>query len=187
MARPRKDKFTEISIEAENNTQQEIIYVSIPFFIKITYEIKLSKDNNKKPTYGTTDIILKRSIYDKTKIIKEFREKNLKVIKIEQLTIPFPDTCEKCYKKGTPIIEVKPNDFHYHYTIKSDSTKNKSNKPDEYWLIYEHGKGKKCRIAQFDMNNFLFKPTKNRINELHKHFYPMNLGKGVHLVNLLSK
>jgi len=47
---------------------------------------------------------------------------------------------------------------------------------DEYWLIYDHRtESKKCRIAQFDKNNFLFKLSKNKISELHKHFFPYYL------------
>jgi len=186
MARPRKDEFKEIRIESTQE-ELEVIDVSAPSFVKVTYREKISKHNDGKPIYGTTDHIFRSLYQTNDEITKLLQEKGMEVIKIEKATIPFSNICEKCHKKGIPRIEAQPNDFHYHYNITMQSKKNKSNRPDEYWLIYDHGKGKKCRIAQYDKNHHLFKPTKNRINELHKHFYPMNLGKGVHGVTLLSK
>jgi len=174
MARPRKDKYEETTIAFEKGTEHELVYVSTPFFVKVTYKVKVSEDNNGKTIYGITDVILKRSFSDKKLIKQEFKEKGRKVIKIEEHTIPMPNICEKCHEKGIPRIERKSNKFYYHYTPKSHSHKNKSKRPDEYWLIYDH-KPKKCRIAQFDKNHFLFKLPKNRTSNLQKHFFPYYL------------
>jgi len=174
MARPRKDKFEETTIAFEKGTEHELVYVSTPFFVKVTYKEKISEYNTGKPVYGITDVILKRSFSDKKLIKQEFKEKDRKVIKIEEHTIPMPNICEKCHEIGIPRIERKSNKFYYHYTPKSQSHKNKSKRPDEYWLIYDH-KPKKCRIAQFDKNHFLFKLPKKRISNLQKHFFPYYL------------
>jgi len=180
MARPRKDKFEETSIGFEKGTEHELVYVSTPFFVKVTYKVKISEYNNGKPIYGTTDVILKKSISDEKEIKKEFRKKGKKVIKIEAHTIPMPNICEKCHKKGMPRIERKSNKWDYHARagspfFRKEKERTEVKRRDEYWLIYDHGKGKKCRIAQFDKNHFLFKPSKNKINELHKHFFPFYL------------
>jgi len=62
MARPRKDKFEETSIGFEKGTEHELVYVSTPFFVKVTYKVKISEYYNGKPIYGITDVILKKSI-----------------------------------------------------------------------------------------------------------------------------
>jgi len=181
MARPRKDKFEETSIGFEKGTEHELVYVSTQFFVKVTYKEKIGEYNDGKPIYGTTDVILKKSISDEKEIKKEFREKGKKVIKIEENTIPFPNICEKCHKKGIPRIERKSNKWDYHARMISPITEEPKHKietkrRDEYWLIYDHRtESKKCRIAQFDKNHFLFKSSKNKINELHKHFFPFYL------------
>jgi len=87
MARPRKDKFEETSIGFEKETEHELVHVSAPFFVKVTYKEKIGEYNDGKPIYGTTDVILKKSISDEKEIKKEFREKGKKVIKIEENTI----------------------------------------------------------------------------------------------------
>ena len=177
MTRPRKDKFEETSIRFEKETEHELVYVSTPFFVKVTYKEKIGEYNDGKQIYGTTETILKRSISDEKEIKKEFREKGKNVIKIEEHAIPFPNICEKCHTKGIPRIERKSNKIDYHYRVESESHKNKTNRREEYWLIYDHRKeSKKCRIAQFDKNHFLFKLPKNKISELHKHFFPFYLG-----------
>ena len=180
MARPRKDRFEETSIGFKKETEHEIVYVSVPFFVKVTYKVKVSEDKDGIILCGTTETILKKSISDEKEIKKEFREKGKKVVKIEENTIPFPNICEKCHKKGIPRIERKSNKFDYHSRTPDTLTeppkhKIETKRRDEYWLIYDHGKSKKCRIAQFDKNHFLFKLSKNKINELHKHFFPYYL------------
>ena len=174
MARPRKDEFKKITIRFDKKTEHELVHVSVPFFLKIIYEEKISEDDNGKAVYGTDDIILKRSIFNKKMIIKEFEELHLKVIEIKRFTFPLPNICEKCHAKGTPRIEVQPNDFYYHYNETMDSKKNKSNRPDEYWLVYDH-RPKKCRIAKFDISHLLLIPPKNRPSNLIKHFFPYYL------------
>ena len=181
MARPRKDKFEETSIGFEKGTEHELVYVSTPFFVKVTYKEKIGEYNDGKPIYGTTDVILKKSISDEKEIKKQFLEKGMKVIKIEENTIPFPNICEKCHEKGIPRIERKSNKIDYHAREIAPFTEEpkhriKTKRRDEYWLIYDHRtESKKCRIAQFDKNHFLFKLSKNKINELHKHFFPFYL------------
>ena len=173
MARPRKDKFEETSIAFEKGTEHELVYVSNPSFSKITYKVKVSEDLNGKALYGTSDQTIRTLHYTDDEVKKLFREKNAEVIKIEKATIPLPNICEKCHEKGTPRIERKSNK-DYHYRVGTRSRKTNTNRLDEYWLIYDH-KTKKCRIAQYDKNHFLFKNSKNKINELHKHFFPFYL------------
>lgn len=172
--RPRKDKFEETSYEFRKGTEHELVYVSNPSFSKVTYKVKVSEDLNGKALYGTSDQIIRTLHYTDDEVKKLFQEKNAEVIKIEKATIRLPNICEKCHEKGIPRIEKKSNKTDYHYRSKTDTSKTDTNRPDEYWLIYDH-KTKKCRIAQYDKNHFLFKNSKNRITELHKHFFPYYL------------
>ncbi len=172
--RPRKDKFEKTSIGYEKGTEHELVYVSNPSFSKITYKVKVSEDLNGKTLYGTSDQTIRTLHYTDDEVKKLFREKDMIVTKIEKATIPLPNICEKCHKKGIPRIERKSNKIDYHYRVETESHENKTNRRDEYWLIYDH-KTKKCRIAQYDKNHFLFKNSKNKINELHKHFFPFYL------------
>ena len=172
--RPRKDKFEETSIGFKKGTGHELVYVSNPSFSKITYKVKVSEDLNGKALYGISDQTIRTLHYTDDEVKKLFREKDMIVTKIEKATIPLPNICEKCHTKGVPRIERKSNKIDYHYRVESESHKNKTNRREEYWLIYDH-KPKKCRIAQFDKNHFLFKNSKNRIIELHKHFFPFYL------------
>ena len=177
MARPRKDKFVETTINFEEGTEFELVDVSVPSYCKITYKIPISKDSNGKSLYGTTETILKKSISDK-QIKKEYQEKGMIIIKIEQATIRFRNFCEKCKRNGNPIIERKSNKYDYHAREIAPLTEDPKhrievNRPDEYWLIYHHKTApKKCRIMQFDINNFVFKSSKNNIREIYKHIFP---------------
>jgi len=182
VARPRKDRFEETSIDFEKGTEHELVYVSAPFFLKVTYKEKIGKYNNGKSIYGTRDEIVRYLHYTKDEIKKEFQKKGLEVIKFEEATIPLPNICEKCHRKGMPRIERKSNKFDYHpravssYFRESGTVKTEVNRSDEYWLIYNHKtKPNKCRIAEFDKNHFLFKLSGNKISELHKHFFPFYL------------
>jgi len=177
MARPRKDKFEETSINFEEGTEFELVYVSVPSYAKITYKIPSSKDTNGKTLYVTTTEYAKRSISD-SQIRKEYLEKDKIVIKIEKATIPFRNFCEKCQRNGTPIIERKSNKYDYHAREIAPLTEDpkhriETNRLDEYWLIYNHKTApKKCRIMQFDINNFVFKSSKNNVREIYKHIFP---------------
>ena len=186
MARPRKDNFKEIRIESIERTELEVVDVSVPSFVKVTYKEKIGEYNNGKSIYGTTDQIVRSLNQTNDEITKILQEKGKEVIKIEKATIPLPNICEKCHEKGTPRIDRQPNPFYYHYTIKN-GIKNKSNRPAEYWLVYDHKTKPNCRIAQFDKNHFLFIRPKNRKDNLRNHFYPIYLGKGIHGVTLLNK
>ncbi len=175
MARPRKDRFEETSIDFEKGTEHELVYVSAPFFLKVTYKEKIGKYNNGKSIYGTKDEIVRYLHYTKDEIKKEFQKKGLEVIKFEEATIPLPNICEKCHRKGIPRIEKKSNKIDYHERA-GRGHRFKTNRPDEYWLVYDHKtKPNKCRIAEFDKNHFLFKLSGNKISELHKHFFPFYL------------
>ena len=177
MARPRKDKFVETTINFEEGTEFELVDVSVPSYVKKTYKIRTSEDTNGKPLYATTEIIIKKSISDK-QIKKEFQEKDMTVIKTEEATIRFRNFCEKCQRNGTPIIERKSNKYDYHAREIDPLTEEpkhriETNRPDDYWLIYYHKTApKKCRIMQFDINNFVFKSSKNNIREIYKHIFP---------------
>jgi len=173
--RPRKDKFEETSIRFEKETEHELVYVSNPSFSKITYKVKVSEDLNGKALYGNSDQTIRTLHYTDDEVKKLFREKDMIVTKIEKATISLPNICEKCHDKGIPRIEKKSNKIDYHYRVKTDTHKTQTNRTDEYWLIYKHKTKPKCRIAKFDKNHFLFISPKNRIIELHKHFFPFYL------------
>jgi len=175
MVRPRKDKFEETSIGFKKGTEHEIVHVSMPFWSKVTYKVKISEDNNGKAIYGTSDQIIRSLHQTKDEITKIFQKNGMIVITIEEATIRLPNICEKCHKKGIPRIEKKSNKTDYHYRVETHMTKTETDRPDEYWLIYDHKTEPKCRIAQYDKNHFLFKKPNNRISELHKHFYPFYL------------
>jgi len=191
MARPRKDKFKEIRIESIERTELEVVDVSTPSFVKVTYKEKIGKYNDGKPIYGTTDQIIRSLHQTNDEITKILQEKGMEVIKIEKATIPLPNICEKCHEKGTPRIDKKSNEWDYHAREISPidgepKHKVQTNRPDEYWLVYVHKTKPNCRIAQFDKNHFLFIRPKNRKDNLRNHFYPIYLGKGVHGVTLLN-
>jgi len=177
MARPRKDKFEETTINFEEGTEFELVDVTVPSYAKVTYKVKVSEDNNGKPLYGTTERIEKRSISDK-EIKKEFQKQGMTIIKTEEATIKFRNFCEKCQRNGIPAIQKKSNKYDYHARKIAPLTeepkhKNKTNRPDDYWLVYSHKTSpKKCRIMLFDINNFQFKSSKNKVREIYKHIFP---------------
>ena len=176
--RPRKDKFEEVSYEFRKGTEHELVYVSNPSFSKITFKSVIGKYNDGKAIFGTSDQIIRTLHYTEDEVKKLFQEKNAEVIKIEKATIPLPNFCERCGRKGMPRIERKSNKREYHYNVKQNSTIIETNRPDDYWLIYNHKtKPLKCRIAIFDVSHFLFKNPKNRTSELRKHFFPYYLEK----------
>ena len=192
MARPRKDKFKEIRIESIERTELEVVDVSTPSFVKVTYKEKIGKYNDGKPIYGTTDQIVRSLYQTNDEITKIFQEKGMTVIKIEKATTQLPNICEKCHEKGTPRIDKKSNKLDYHareIAPLGEDPKHRiqTNRPDEYWLVYDHKTKPNCRTAQFDKNHFLFIRPKNRKDNLRNHFYPIYLGKGVHGVTLLNE
>jgi len=181
MGRNRKNKseefFTSNNFEIKHNLSQ----VKIPFWVNVTYKVKVSEDNDGKPIYGTTDQIVRYLHYTKDEITKKFQEKGFEVINFEQVTVPFPDLCPQCRKIGIPKIEKYSNKYDYHprrgspMFRKSGTEKTEVNRPDQYYLTYDHkinGKLKKCKIAKFDINHMLFINAPNKINEIHKHFFP---------------
>lgn len=173
--RQRKDKFEQVSYGFEPLTEHELVQVSVQSHSKITYEMKVSEDLDGKDLYATTDQTIRTLHYTDDQIKKLFREKGMIVTKIEKATIPLPNICVKCNKKGIPRIEKKSNK-DYHYRVGTRSRKTDTNRPDEYWLVYDH-QPKKCRIAQYDKNHFLFKNPKDKSINLQKHFFPRYLEK----------
>jgi len=174
MGRPRKDKFEETSYAFRKGTEHERVHVSSPSFSKITFKTKVAKDNRGKTYYGTSDQIIRTLYYTNDEIKKLFREKNAEVIKIEKATIQLPNICERCDKKGVPVIQKKSN---YDNRVRTrTNSPSRTNRDDEYWLYYQHTT-KRCMIAQYDKNHHLFIKPKNRITELHKHFFPYYLEK----------
>ncbi len=181
MGRHRKNKSEEFFIANNYEVKHNLSHVKIPFFLKVIYKVKISEDNNGKPIYGTTDQIVRYLHYTKDEITKKFQEKGLKIINFEQVTVPFPDLCPQCRRIGIPKIEKYSNKYDYHprrgspMFRESGTQKTKVNRPDQYYLTYDHkinGKLEKCKIAEFDKNHMLFKLTSNKINEIHKHFFP---------------
>ena len=178
--RQRKDKFEQVSYGFEPLTEHELVQVSVQSHSKITYEMKVSEDLDGKDLYATTDQTIRTLHYTDDQIKKLFREKGMIVTKIEKATIPLPNICVKCNKKGIPRIERKSNAIDYHARESPDSDTGHhithTNRPDEYWLVYDH-QPKKCRIAKYDKNHFLFKNPKDKSINLQKHFFPRYLEK----------
>jgi len=177
MGRYRKNKSEEFIID-NSETKHPLSEIKIPFWLKATY--KEMKDG--KPIYaGTTDQPVRYLHYTKDEIIKHFQKKGLEIISFEEIVMPITDLCEKCHNIGIPKIEKYSNKYDYKprraspYFRKEGTQKTEVNRPDEYYLTYDHkidGKLKKCKIAKFDKNHMLFINSSNRIIELHKHFFP---------------
>jgi len=169
MGRPRENKSEEFSI-VNNVVKHSFSKVKVPFFHKVTCKVEISKDNSGQPIYATTE-----------KIINKSQEKDFDVINSEPFTIALADLCPNCHTLGIPKVDRKSNQYDYHARAisplfrKEGEHKTKVNRADEYRLVYDHkvdGKLHKCIIATFDSDNFLFKNNSNKINELHKHFFP---------------
>jgi len=176
MGRPRKDKFDEVSYAFRKGTEHELVKVSIPFWLNVTYKIKAGKYNDGKPIYATTTELVSDLNHTKDEIRKSFQEKECEVMKFEDFTTKLPNICERCGRTGTPIIQKKSNYDMRHRTRTEHPSR--SNRPDEYWLNYQHTvKPKICRIAKFDIEHFRFNNPKNRITKLDKHFFPRYLEK----------
>ena len=169
----RKDKFEEISYAFVKGTEHELVYVSVPSHSKVSFKTKVAQDNRGKSFYGTSDQTIRTLHYTNAEVKKLFREKNAEVIKIEKATIRLPNICAKCHDKGIPRIEKQHRNIDYHTRL-GRGHRFETNRPDEYWLVYDH-KTKKCRIAIFDKYHFLFKTPKNKMIQLHKHFFPFYL------------
>ena len=171
--RKRKDEFEEVSYENREETKHELVQVTAPFWLNATFMDKYG--------CGTGTQLVRYLHYTKDEIRKHLQEKlEYKIIKFEKATIPFPNICAKCHEKGIPRIERKSNAIDYHARESHDSDTGHhitpTNRPDEYWLVYDH-QPKKCRIARFDINHFLFITPKNKMIQLHKHFFPFYLEK----------
>ncbi len=175
MGRLRKNKFEEATIAYEKGTEFEQNHVKIPFFVNVTYKVPILEEKNGKKHYGITTNLLKKDISEKDAIIKAFQKEGKKVINIEEFTIPFSDLCPNCNRKGVPKVERKSNKIDYHARVRDTFTEPlkhtvKTNRPDEYWLTFDHEKKpKKCRIAQWDKNHFLFKKKGKTYTELLKY------------------
>ncbi len=178
MGRHRKNKFEEATIAYEKGTEFEQNHVKIPFFVNVTYKVPILEEKNGKKHYGITTNLLKKDISEKDAIIKAFQKEGKKVINIEEFTIPFSDLCPNCNRKGVPKVERKSNKIDYHARVRDTFTEPpkhtvKTNRPDEYWLTFDHDtKPKKCRIAQWDKNHFLFKKKGKAYAELLKYTMP---------------
>jgi len=180
MGRNRKNKFEKTSLRFETErTDFELHHVKVPFFVNVTYKEPISPD---KKYYGTATEIVTKDISKKDEIIKDFQKDGSKeVLNVEEFTIRFSDDCPKCNRKGIPKVELKSNKFDYHARAISPLTelpkhKNLVNRPDEYWLCYDHEtKPKKCRVAKWDKNHFTFTKNGKIYTKLRKYILPYYL------------
>ena len=178
MGRNRKNEFEESSIAFKKGTKFERNLVKVPFFVNVTIKDKIGKYNDGKPIYGTTTIMLKRNISEKDEIIKQLQKNSAReVLKVEEFPIQFSSLCPNCNRHGIPKVERKSNKIDYHARVSPDSDTGHhitpTNRPDEYWLCYDHEtKPKKCRIAQWDKNHFLFKKNGRVYTGLMKYMMP---------------
>jgi len=178
MGRNRKNKFEETSIGNETGTEFELNHVKMPFWVNVTYKDSLGKYDNGEIIYGDATILVKRDISEKDEIIKAFQKTDYKIKNIEEFTIRFSDLCPECDRKGIPKVEGKSNKFDYHAREIAPLTeepkhKIEVNRPDEYWLCYDHEtKPKKCRVAKWDKNRFTFTKHNKIYNKLRKYILP---------------
>ena len=174
MGRNRKNKFEESSIAFKKGTEFERSHVKVPFFVNVTIKDKIGKYNDGKPIYGTTTIMLKRDISEKDEIIKQLQKYGTReVLKVEEYPIQFSSLCPDCNRHGIPKVERKSNKTDYHYRVETRKRETVVNRPDEYWLCYDHKTTpKKCRIAQWDKNHFLFKKNGRAYTGLMKYMMP---------------
>jgi len=123
----------------------------------------------EKLLFWSGEIFLK-----KDEIIKALQKDGSKeVLNVEEFTIRFSDLCPTCNRKGIPKVEREPNKIDYHYRVKTKTHKTPTNRPDEYWLTYDHKTyPKKCKITQWDKNHFLFKKKGKAYTELLKYMMP---------------
>lgn len=178
MGRNRKNEFEESSIAFKKGTEFERNLVKVPFFVNVTIKDKIGKYNDGKLIYGTTTIMLKRNISEKDEIIKQLQKNSAReVLKVEEFPIQFSSLCPNCNRHGIPKVERKSNKIDYHARVSPDSDTGHhitpTNRPDEYWLCYDHKTTpKKCRIAQWDKNHFLFKKNGRVYTGLLKYMMP---------------
>ena len=178
MGRNRKNESEESSIGSKPGTEFEVNQVKMPFWVNVTYQDKISEDNDGEPIYGTAEVLVKKDISEKELIIKDFEKEGYKEISVKEFTVPFADLCPKCDRKGIPKIERKSNKFDYHARelapLTEDSKhKTPTNRPDEFWLCYDHKeKPTKCRVTKFDKNHLTF-TNKGKVNhDIQKYILP---------------
>ena len=170
MGRNRKNKFEESSIGFEWETEFDLNHVKVPFLVNVTYKVPITED---KKFYGTTTVLVKSDISEKNEIIEKFqKDSDKEVLNIEPFTIPFSDLCPECDRKGIPKVEPKNNKFDYHYKVGTRFSKTEVNKPNEYWLCYDHKtKPYKCRVAKWDKNRIVFTKHGKIYNKLRKYIF----------------
>ena len=171
MGRNRKNKVEESSIRFEWGTEFDLNHVKVPFWVNVTYKTPITKD---KKFYGTTTVLIKKDISEKDEIIKEFQKDGTnEVLNVEEFTIRFSDLCPECDRKGIPKVERKSNEFDYHTRAETGLHKKPTDRPDEYWLCYDHKtKPYKCRVAKWDKNRIVFTKYGKIYNKLRKYIFP---------------
>jgi len=175
MGRNRKNKFEESYIVLKDDqTEFELNQVKVPFWANVTYKEKIGKYNDGRSIYGETTVMIKKDISKKDEVIKEFqKDGNREVLNVEEFTFRFSDLCPDCNRNGIPKVEKKSNEIDYHYRVKTETHKTKTNRRDEYWLTFDHEtKPKKCRIAKWDKNHLTFTKNGKVYNKLRKYFFP---------------
>ena len=178
MGRKRKNEFEESSIRFESGMEFQLNHVKVPFWVNITYKEKIGEYNDGKSIYGTTTIMNKRDISEKYEIIKELQKDGYReVLNVEEYTIRFSDLCPNCNRKGIPKVERKSNIIDYHTRAETGSHNNPTNRPDEYWLCYDHKeKPYKWRVAKWDKDRFTFIKYNKVYNKLRKYIFPHYIG-----------
>ena len=171
MGRKRKNKVVESSIGFEWETEFDLNHVKVPFWVNVTYKIPITPN---KQHYGTTTVLVKSDISKKNEVIEKFqKDSDKEVLNIEPFTIPFSDLCPECDRKGIPKVERKSNEFDYHTRAETGLHKKPTDRPDEYWLCYDHKtKPYKCRVAKWDKNRIVFTKYGKIYNKLRKYIFP---------------
>lgn len=142
MGRKYTNKSEDFFINNSSN-KTTLTHMKLPFFKKITFKENINADKKGIPIFAEGSFITNKPI-----------PKNIQVVKIEDVTSRFYNECPNCHRLGHPRIDRKTNNWNYHYQANNNSIKNPSNRPDEYWLCYDHKtKPIKCRVAKFDKND----------------------------------
>jgi len=140
--------------------------------------MQVSADLEGNPLYGETTTYVSKPISEKKLIRKEIQKMGYKVTKIEPQIVQFTDLCPQCERRGIPKIEKKDTTDNRTRTWKNKARRDRTKRPDEYWLTYDHKTyPKKCRIVQAVNKPFpAFKKNLRKDIDIRKYYFPQVIG-----------
>ncbi len=158
--RPRKnesDLWANIDNMHKDSETHQVSKMKIPFYNKVIYKIKCSEDFEGNNLYATGETYCNNFLQTKEEVTEEIEKQtflgvNYKVVRFEPMEIPIKDECPTCHQLGIPKVNKKSNRWDYH-SRHGGIFKARSNRPDEYRLIYDHKIGDEthqCVISTLD-------------------------------------